>query len=188
MVGAGDAGDVLVGQLAVGAVHHAAELAGVDEEHLAAAVAELAVLPVAREEPEAGRDLRRVEELARQRDHAVHEVGLDQVLADLALAGLVRRHRAVGEHEAGHARGRQVVDDVLHPGEVGVARRRHAVLPALVVAQALAAPVGDVEGRIGEDEVGLEVGWRSLWKVSPWAIWPSMPRMARFILASRQVV
>ena len=54
--------------------------------------------------------------------------------------------------------GREVVDDVLHPGEVGVARRRHAVLPALVVAQALAAPVADVEGRIGEDEVGLEVG------------------------------
>jgi hypothetical protein len=33
VVGVGDAGDVLVGQLAVGAVHHAAELAGVDEEH-----------------------------------------------------------------------------------------------------------------------------------------------------------
>ena len=54
VVRAGDAGDVLVGQLAVGAVHHATELARVDEEHLAAAVAELAVLAVAREEPEAG--------------------------------------------------------------------------------------------------------------------------------------
>ena len=122
VIGAGDARDVLVGQLAVGAVDHAAELAGVDEEHLAAAVAELAVLLVAREEPEAGGDLRRVEELARQRDHAVHEIGLDDVLADLALAGLVRRHRAVGEHEAGDARGREVMNDVLHPGEVGVAR------------------------------------------------------------------
>ena len=53
VVGVGDAGDVLVGQLAVGAVHHAAELAGVDEEHVAAAVAELAVLLVARQEPQA---------------------------------------------------------------------------------------------------------------------------------------
>ena len=35
---------------------------------------------------------------------------------------------------------------------------RRAELPALVVAQALAAPVGDVEGRVGEDEVGLQVG------------------------------
>ena len=26
--------------------------------------------------------------------------------------------------------GREVVDEVLHPGEVGVARRRHAVLPS----------------------------------------------------------
>ena len=54
--------------------------------------------------------------------------------------------------------GREVVYHVLHPGEVGVARGRHAVLPAIVIAQPLAAPVGDVEGRIGEDEVGPEVG------------------------------
>ena len=53
--------------------------------------------------------------------------------------------------------GRQVVDEVLHPGEVGVARRRHAVLPALVILQQFAAPVAVVEGRIGQHEVGLEV-------------------------------
>ena len=46
---------------------------------------------------------------------------------------------------------------MLHPGEVGVARRRRAVLPAHVVAQAVAAPVAHVERRVGEDEVGLEV-------------------------------
>src|SRR5690606_13516811 len=39
VVGVGDADNVLVGQLAVGAVHHATELARVDEEHMAAAVA-----------------------------------------------------------------------------------------------------------------------------------------------------
>src|SRR5262245_20982679 len=86
VVGGGDACNVLVGQPAMRAIHHAAEFAGVDEEHVATAVAELAVLAVARKEPQARRDLRRVEELARQRDHAVHEVGLDQALADLALA------------------------------------------------------------------------------------------------------
>ncbi len=112
---------------------------------------------VAAQKPQTRGDLGRVEELARQRDHAVDEVGLDQAFADLALAGLVRRHRAVGEHEAGDARRREVVDDVLYPGEVGVAGGRCAVLPALVALQALAAPVGDVEGRIGEDEVGLQI-------------------------------
>ena len=107
-----------------------AQLAGVDEQRLAAAVAEAAVLLVAGEEPEADRDLRRVEELARQRDHAVDQVGLDDRLADLALARLVRRHRAVGQHEAGEPGGREVVDEVLHPGVVGVAGRRRAVVPA----------------------------------------------------------
>ena len=92
MVGAGDLGDVLVGQFAVDAVDQRAQLAGVDEQRLAAPVAEPAVLLVAGEEPEADRNLRRVEELARQRDHAVDQVGLDDRLADVALARLVRRH------------------------------------------------------------------------------------------------
>jgi hypothetical protein len=65
---------------------------------------------------------------------------------------------AVGEHEAGDACGREVVDEVLDIGEVGVAGGRDAVFPAFVVAEAFAAPVGDVEGRIGEDEVGPEIG------------------------------
>ena len=87
-----------------------------------------AVLLVPGQEPQADRNLRRVEQLARQGHHAVHQVGLDDGLADLALAGLVGGHRAVGQHEAGDAVGREVVDEVLHPGEVGVARGRHAVL------------------------------------------------------------
>ena len=141
------------------AVDQRAELAGVDEQRLAAPVAERRPFFLfAGEEPQADRDLRRVEELARQRHHAVHEVGLDDGLADLALARLVRRHRAVGQHEAGEAGGREVVDEVLHPGEVGVARGRRAVDPALVVLQQLAAPVAVVERRVGEDVVGLEVG------------------------------
>ena len=47
--------------------------------------------------------------------------------ADVACAGLVGRHAAIGENKAGHAPGsagspwREVVGEVLHPGEVGVA-------------------------------------------------------------------
>src|SRR5688572_11794269 len=50
------------------------------------------------------------------------------------------------------------MNDVLDPGEVRIARRRYPVFPALVVAQALAAPIGDIERRISENEVSLEVG------------------------------
>ena len=103
---------------------------------------------------------------------------------------LVGGHRAVGQHEPRHAGGREVVDDVLNPGVVGVAHRRRAVFPAGVFTEALAAPVGDIEGRIGEDEVGLEVlvqvAVEGVGRCGPRSA--SMPRMARFILASRQVV
>ncbi len=47
---------------------------------------------------------------------------------------------------------------MLHPGEVGVAGGRIAELPALVPAQPVTAPVGDVKGGISEDEVGPEIG------------------------------
>ena len=49
-----------------------------------------------------------------------------------------------------------MIDEVLHPGEVGVAARGKAELPARVVV--FAEPVGVVEGRIGEDEVGAQIG------------------------------
>src|SRR5206468_9510580 len=49
-----------------------------------------------------------------------------------------------------------MMDEVLYPGEVGVAARRKAELPARVVV--FAEPVGVVEGRIGEDEIGAQIG------------------------------
>ncbi len=65
-----------------------------------------------------------------------------------------------------------------------------AVDPALVVAQPFAAPVAVVERRVGEDEIGLEVrvqvAVEGVGRARPRLA--SMPRIARFILASRQVV
>ena len=67
-----------VGQFAMDSVDQCAELAGVDEECLALAVARRAARGdarpprfAARQEPEADGDLCAVEELARQGDHAI---------------------------------------------------------------------------------------------------------------------
>src|SRR6185437_10582404 len=46
---------------------------------------------------------------------------------------------------------------MLYPSEVGIASGRSAILPARIVAQALAAPVAHVEGRICQNEIGLQV-------------------------------
>ena len=62
----------------------------------------------------------------RDSHHAIHQVGLDDILADLAFIGLVGRHRAVRQHEAGDAGRRQVMDEVLHPGAVSYT---HLTLP-----------------------------------------------------------
>src|SRR6266540_5709235 len=85
-----DPSDLLVGQHPVHSRHQLAHRSRVDEQHLASAVAQArrgGLVP--RDEPQARGDLRREEELRRERDDAVDQVGLDDRAADLALAALL---------------------------------------------------------------------------------------------------
>src|SRR5690348_13404181 len=50
-----------------------------------------------------------------------------------------------------------MMQHVLDPGEVGIADRRHPILPPKVVTQSFAAPLANVERWIGKDEVGAQV-------------------------------
>src|SRR6266481_861923 len=92
VVSSSNASDLFVCQVAVDAVCQHTELAGVDEQGLAFAIRELAVFLVFGQKPQTSRNLRSVKKLRRQGDHAVHQISLNQVFADLALAGLVRTH------------------------------------------------------------------------------------------------
>ena len=106
VVGVGQTLDVLVGQLAMDSVDQRAQLAGVDEQRFAATVADRlcqSVL-VPRQKPQADRNLRAVKQLARHRHHAIDQIGLDDLAADVAFARLVTAHAAVGQHEPGGAR------------------------------------------------------------------------------------
>jgi type I restriction enzyme M protein len=63
-------------------------------------------------------------------------------------------------------RRRQVVDDVLHPCEVGVAGGRHAIFPALVLAQELAArcpPTSPVKARFARAS-SRRTSWTAWWR------------------------
>ena len=85
---------------------------------------------------------------------------------------------------------REVVDEVLHPGEVGVAGRRHAVLPAQSSRSRSPPQSLMLNGGLARMKSAFRSGCRSSWKVSA-CCGPrlaSMPRIARFILARRQVV
>lgn len=162
MEGIGNFLDVIDREIAQHAVFHVAHLAGVDEQEFAAPVALLfvqreAVLFVAGQKPDAGRNLGIGEQLAGQRDHAFHVVVFDQPLADFALKVGVAAHRAVGQQQR-HAAGRgQVVEHVLQSGEVGVALRRRTGDPARIGGQLFIPPFLHVEGRVGHDEIGAQV-------------------------------
>ena len=95
--------------------------------------------------------------MRRQRRHAVHQPGFDHVFTDFTLSAGVAVHAAIRQHNPGRAAGAEFIGEVLQPGVVGVACRGRAVFPADIVAEAVAAPVAHVEGRVGEDEIGLEV-------------------------------
>lgn len=49
------------------------------------------------------------------------------------------------------------MDEVLNPRIVGIADRRHAVLPPHIIPQQLAGPVRNVKRRIDEDVIGMQV-------------------------------
>ena len=144
--------DVVGGKFAEPAGDHRAHLPRVDETRFAL------LLLRAVEEPEAGGDLRGVKELRGERDDRGDQVVLDDPPADVALAAGLRGERAVREDHADPAARRQVPDHVLQPCEVGVAGGRDAVFPAGIVHELVAAPVGEVERGIGEDEVGAHGG------------------------------
>ena len=150
-----------------------------------------AVRFVAREEPEADGDLRRVEELARQRDHAVDEVGLDDRLADLALARLAATTcEPFASTKPAMPVGARWWMKCCTQAKFALPAGGTPYFQRTSSLQALAAPVAVVERRVGEDVVGLEV----LVQVAVEAVGvlgrgcASMPRMARFIFARRQVV
>ena len=153
-----DGGDILRGEDAGPAVDEFAHVAGVDEEYLAGAVAEAVIGAVAREEPEGRGYLGIEKELGGQVDDAVHEVALlDHAAAYVAFAIGLAGEGALGEDDARLTARGEVEGEVLEPGEVGIAHGGHAVLPAGVLAELVAAPVAVVEGGIGEDVVRADV-------------------------------
>src|ERR1700720_2034093 len=103
MIGVGDAHNLCIRKFAMNAIYKYAQLASINEQGLAATVCELTIPLCLCKEPEASRNLRAIEQLWRQGDHRVYEIGLDQALADFALARLIGRHGAVRQNKAGNS-------------------------------------------------------------------------------------
>ena len=57
-----------------------------------------------------------------------------------------------------------MVDEMLNPGEIGIACRRNTILPTGVAAQLVAAPVAVVERRIGHYKIGFHIAVRIVQK------------------------
>ena len=144
-----------------------------------------------REEPDAGGDLRVGEELAGERDHAFDEVGLDEGLADFAFAAGVAAHGAIGEQQRHAALRREVVEHVLDPGEVGVALAAGCRISSAGRPPACASHHSlMLNGGLAITKSARRSGCWSLVKVLAGSLpkLKSMPRMAMFIAARRQVV
>src|SRR5690606_30132449 len=160
--GISDFGDIVLAEVAQYPIPHKTQVTGIDKQELLSSVTFLfvtnhAVGLVPGQEPDAGGDLGVGEQLAGQGDHAFHQVLFHQPLADFAFVVGVGAHGAVGQQQGHAAGGGQVVNHVLHPGEVGVAPGWGAVLPAHVIGQGLTPPVLHVEGWVGHHEVGAQV-------------------------------
>ena len=150
----------------MGSINEGAKFARINEKRVTGPVPELAVLLVPGHEPEAHRDLRRVKELPRQRNHAVHQVSLNDVLADFSLAGGIRGHGAVGHDETGNTRGRQVMDEMLNPSVVGVVHQRYAVFQRASSRRRSPPQSLILKGGLARMKSARRSLCRSLWKLS----------------------
>jgi hypothetical protein len=77
------------------------------------------------DEPEADANLCAVEKWAEEGARATDEISLGPDASDVAFAGGVGGHAAIGDEEAGNALQSEVVEEALHP-EVGFAFWRDA--------------------------------------------------------------
>ena len=146
----GNAVDVVLSEFAQFACHHRTHVAGIDKNDLAW----LRLLTT--QEPKADRDARAIEQLAGQCHDALHEVGLQNVLADVALASRLTAQRTIGKHHTDASRWREVTNHVLQPSEVGIALWRNTIAPAHILLQAVGSPVAHVERWIRHHEVCLQ--------------------------------
>lgn len=155
MVGVCDLHDVRVVDGLMSAVVQPAHLPAVDEEDLVPGGVDAPDLGLGAE-PQAHRDASGIEQLLRKGDYAIHDHPVDEVLPDLIVAVGLRCEGAVGEDEACHPVVVEMIEEVLHPCEVGVPSR-HSVHPTGIVLELVRTPFVLVERRIGHDEVRTEV-------------------------------
>lgn len=160
VIDSGNLGDLVIGQFPMDAVDEPAIAAGVNKQGLAAAGAEFLLFVgglFAGDKPKTYRNLGGVKQLPRQRNHAIHQIGFDDGLADFAFPGGLGAHGAVGHDKTRNPGRRQVMDKMLNPCVVGIVGRRCAVFPAEVFFEPVATPIGHIKRGIGQNKVGLEV-------------------------------
>jgi len=127
VVGVGNLLDVLVGQLTQLASNHCTELSCINEQRLAF------LLLVLGDKPKRYRNLSGVEKLCRHSNNAVHQIGVDDVFADLTFATGLRGQRAICQHHTDASIWGKVPDHVLQPSEVGITGRGCTILPAHII-------------------------------------------------------
>ncbi len=154
----GDEADLRRRPVAVGAVHLAIDVAGIDKEH---GIGALRLRLPAVEEPEGARQRDGVEHVRADGDHHIHCACLDQLLAQFLFAAAGVRG-GVGHDEASAAPGIERRIEELNPEVVGVVgawqTEGKAATHSDHVLEPLFVDSVDVEGGIGQHEVELTCG------------------------------
>ncbi len=128
MVRVGQSLDLRVGEFPMNAIDQNAQLASINEQRRAFAAVSFLLLDaskvgatfVSRQEPQAHRNLSAVEQLPGHCHHAVDEVIFDHRFANVAFAGLVGTHAAIGQDEARDAVRCEMMHEVLNPGKLAL--------------------------------------------------------------------
>ena len=129
-------------------IHHLPQTARIDEKNTVALV-----FGIFSEQPQRHGDHRRTEKFVGKLNDALHDPCFDHGRPNRPLLRIAGERRRVRHHHGGPASLRELRLDVLKPGEVGLVPWRRTVPPPRVVGRISVGPAGQVERRVGEDDV-----------------------------------
>ncbi len=141
--------DLRFGEIAVGAVELAEDMAGIDEEDFPGAVAGLFPLV---EEPKGAGQGDGEEEIRADGDHDIDIAGADDFFPDVLLGG-AGIGGGVGHDESGASRPVQRGVEMLDPEVVAIVGARDAEGIARISGEALLVDLADIEGRVRHHEI-----------------------------------
>src|SRR5690606_30297177 len=148
---------IFLGEFPGSTINQMPQIAGIDEQNFSATVSEFSIATITAHKPKGSRDLRIQKQFGRKVYNTVDQVSLNQCFSDIALTATFGSQCAFCQYKARLSAGRQVIQEMLDPGIIGISGGWCAVLPTTISTEQVATPITHIKRWIGYNVIGFQV-------------------------------